>query len=291
MKNLVYSLITLFVFSSCNIGDFVDQSTSVIIEDKKKQSKFDKFLERKFVSTYNVDLIYKYVDVETDFDFRLVPATYQNSIRIANLINYLCLEPFNKIAPKDFLKKYFPKQILLVGSAGYYNNGTKVLGTAEGGVKITLFEINNLDITDIDKLNSLYFRTIYHEFAHILHQNIDYTKDFDAISDIDYVGGSWSSNWGRNNPSNVAGFVSNYSSKEANEDFVEIIAFYLSHKQPAWNQIIERAGKNGGAKISRKLELVKNYMQKVWSIDLEKLRDEIQLRSDNLDSQDFDNID
>lgn len=47
-----------------------------------------------------------------------------------------------------------------------------VLGTAEGGMKITLYNVNDInpDQIDINLLNDYYFQTMHHEFAHILHQ-------------------------------------------------------------------------------------------------------------------------
>lgn len=47
-----------------------------------------------------------------------------------------------------------------------------VLGTAEGGMKITLYNVNDInpDKIDINLLNEYYFQTMHHEFAHILHQ-------------------------------------------------------------------------------------------------------------------------
>ena len=47
-----------------------------------------------------------------------------------------------------------------------------VLGTAEGGKKITLYNVNDLNVKkiNIEKLNNYYFETMHHEFAHILHQ-------------------------------------------------------------------------------------------------------------------------
>lgn len=72
----------------------------------------------------------------------------------------------------NFLRQYIPKTIHFIGSPAYEDNGTMVLGTAEGGMKITLYNVNDInpDQIDINLLNDYYFQTMHHEFAHILHQ-------------------------------------------------------------------------------------------------------------------------
>jgi substrate import-associated zinc metallohydrolase lipoprotein len=289
--NKIIIVLFLLSFITCNEKDEPDTSISVVKIDAQEKNEFDIFLEREFVEPYNISFLYKFSDIERDFNFALVPAIYENSIKMANLVKYLCLEPYAKVAPPDFLKRFFPKQLMMVGSAAYQNNGTRVIGTAEGGLKITLYEINNLDTSDAETLKRLYFRTIYHEFSHVLHQNIDYTIDFDNIALTEYVGDEWNENWGgANGTSLAAGFISDYSSKEPNEDFVELLSFYITNTEIEWNEIISNAGDNGGPIIQQKLEIVKNYFDTVWSIDLDELRDEIQFRISNLSSIDLDNI-
>ncbi|MGY0407953.1 MAG: zinc-binding metallopeptidase [Polaribacter sp.] len=295
MKKIKLVLLISFLivsFTSCSEKDIPDESESVVkIDGGATKTKFDIFLNREFIVPYNIEFEYKLSDIETDFNYSIVPTTYEKGVKMANLIKYLCLEPYNKVAPKGFLKKYFPKQILLVGSAAFRNNGTRLLGTAEGGLKITLYEINNLDVTNVQNLFRLYFRTIYHEFSHILHQNIDYTTDFDKITATKYVGGTWNTFWDPSTkPSNKAGFISDYASKEPNEDFVELIAHYLTNTQQSWNDIISDAGSTGGPIITRKMEIVRKYLKDTWKIDIDALRDEIQSRANNLDNIDLDNI-
>ena len=78
---------------------------------------------------------------------------------------------------RDFIRAYFPKIIFLSGSPAYKSNGSIILGTAEGGKKITLFNVDALQIASIDASTN-YFKTIHHEFGHILNQTKPYTTDF-----------------------------------------------------------------------------------------------------------------
>ena len=70
-----------------------------------------------------------------------------------------------------------------------------VLGTAEGGMKITLYNVNDInpDKIDINLLNEYYFQTMHHEFAHILHQTKNYDPAFDRITEnaISAATGIW----------------------------------------------------------------------------------------------------
>ncbi|MDO6743371.1 putative zinc-binding metallopeptidase [Tenacibaculum soleae] len=294
MKKIKYiiliCIISMIAFSNCQESDVPDPSKSVIKVDNENQNQFDIFLKREFVAPYNVELLYKLPDIETNLNNYVVPSDYNQSIKMANLIKYLAFEPYTKVVSQEFMQKYFPKMIVLVGSGAYNNNGTVILGTAEGGLKITLYDINNMDVTDIDNLNDRYFRTIYHEFSHILHQNIPYTRDFNQITSADYVQDEWNRYWPSNGVTSLEkGFISDYASKSPDEDFVELIAHYMTKPQSEWDTIITNAGA-GGAIITQKITIVKSYLQSSWSIDLDALRDEVLLRQNNLDSQDLDNI-
>lgn len=221
--------------------------------------------------------------------YTLVPATYENSVKMANLVKYLCLDAYEEVAPDGFLEKYFPKMLMLVGSPAYNNNGTIVLGTAEGGLKITLYAVNSLDVSNVEVLYRYYFRTIFHEFSHILHQNKDYSNDFREITPSAYVGGSW--NTISNAAALQAGFISPYSMKEYNEDFVELIAHYITYTDAQWNAAMTTAGATGSARIEEKMAIVKSYMINTWDVDLDALKAEVLARGNNLSNVDLDNID
>lgn len=83
-----------------------------------------------------------------------------------------------------------------------------------------------MDLTDINMLNEYYFRTMHHEFGHILHQTKSYPTEFNLLSTGRYDESSWQSK----QPGYVAslGFVTPYASSQAREDFAETIANYLT---------------------------------------------------------------
>ena len=75
------------------------------------------------------------------------------------------------------------------------------------------------------------------------------------------------------------GFVSKYGSSETQEDFVEIIAVYVTNSKEHWEGLLSQAGEDGSAKLKQKLDIVKSYLSTNWNIDLDKLRSIIQRRS------------
>lgn len=289
-KYLKYIAIALVAagFSACQ-EEALDP-TSQIIDSKVEQTDFDKWLMKNYVEPYNIDFKYRMEYNESDMNYYLVPAEYEKSIQIAKLLLHLCIGSYDEVTgSKDFVKSYFPKMVHLVGSAAYRNNGTMVLGEAEGGLKMTLYYVNNLQL-DPAFLNHYYFKTMHHEFAHILHQTKDYPADFEMISGSEYVADTWNDVWkGGDADAQKKGFISEYASKEANEDFVEIIAIYITNTEAKWNSIIKAAGE-GGEIITSKFDIVYNYMNSTWGIDLDELREVILRRESEISSLDLTDI-
>ena len=115
------------------------------------QNDFDRWLDRHYLAPYNIEFQYRYTDIESSMGYYLTPADYNQSIALAKLVIALCLEPYDEVTgSRDFIRAYFPKIIFLTGSPAYKSNGSIILGTAEGGKKITLFNVDALQIASID---------------------------------------------------------------------------------------------------------------------------------------------
>ena len=262
---------------------------SQVIDSKTEQNDFDKWLVSNYVEAYNIDFKYRMEMNESQMSYWLVPAEYNKSVVMAKLVRHLCLEAYDEITgSRDFIKEHFPKMIHLIGSAAYKNNGTMVLGEAEGGLKITLYMINNLNL-DPDYLNYYYFKTMHHEFAHILHQKKPFSTDFNLISGPDYVTDAWSDTWSGDADAQKNGFISEYASKEANEDFVELIAVYVTSTATEWNNVIKKAG-DGADIINAKFDIVYNYMLNTWGINLDDLREVVQRRQSEIETLDLETL-
>lgn len=286
-KIILYTFAGLFLFSSCK-EDKPNTSQSVITIGENRDTPFDRFITREFESPYNINFLYRYTDIESDMNYTLTPADYRNSVRMANLVKYLCLDAYANVTPNDFLKKYFPKMIMLVGSPAYNTGGTMVLGTAEGGLKITLYNINSLNTNNIEQLYEYYFRTIYHEFSHILHQTVDIPKEYQKITATSYVGDAWND---VTKPQALQkGYISPYSMKNHYEDFVELIAYYITSTPTQWTGFMTAAGTTGGPILQRKTDMMKTYIREVWKFEIDDLRNEILTRANSLSTIDLDNI-
>lgn len=192
--------------------------------------KFDTWVEQNFRDPYNLEFKYKMEDIESDMNYNLVPASFDKARDLCLLTKYLWFDTYNEHCGIDFLKSYGPRILHLIGSPAYNpNTGTEILGLAEGGLKVTLFKVNDMIIDDIWQLNEYYFRTMHHEFGHILHQTRTYPTEFNLLSVGRYDSGSWQSK-----PIGLMasqGFITPYASSAQREDFAETIANYLTRSQ------------------------------------------------------------
>jgi len=287
-----YVLIIVFIVlisSGCNKNDELTDSIFVDAQEQNLDSptyNFDVWLNDNFREPYNLSFKYRMEDVGSDLYYNLVPASLEKSKQLAQLVKYLWFDVYAEMVDEEFLKKYGPRIIHLIGSPAYSpNSGTMVLGTAEGGIKVTLYSCNNLDYKNPDQMNEFYFKTMHHEFAHILHQTKSYPKDFEQIS-----AGSYSPmGWQYITAADAAkmGFVSPYSASQAREDFVEIIANYLVKSDESWNKTLEMAGEEGSAIINSKLEICSKWLKEKWDIDIVLMRNEIIKRQQNIDDDFF----
>lgn len=289
MKKTFIYLLFLCVASLWACDDDDISGKSIIIDPTQEWNEFDSWIQNNYTYPYNIDFKYRMEDIESDMNYNLIPAEYDKSIALAKLVKYLWLESYDELMGVDFLRTYVPKIIHLIGSPAYNNSGSIVLGTAEGGLKVTLYNVNNLNLKNITiaSLNEAYLKTMHHEFAHILHQIKEYPTDFKDITGADYVGDDWSK---ADNTLAIAlqkGFVSRYARKEANEDFVETIAIYITYTPTAWNNLLVQAGATGRPIIEQKFEAVKSYLATSWNINIDKLRDIVQRRSGDINKLDL----
>lgn len=273
----LYLFTLLLLPASCDDDDL--DSQSIFDDVTTEQTDFDQWIYKNYTLPYNIRLYYRLQDIESDYNYTLAPADYDKSIQLAHIVKYAWIEAYDEVAGSDFTRTYVPKILHFVGSAAYNNNGTMVLGTAEGGMKVTLYLVNSLQI-DRDFLNTYYFKTMHHEFAHILHQTKNYPTEFDQISAADYISGDWYTM--ADTAAHHRGFVTPYSMSEAREDIAEVTSEYITKTPDEWQAIIDDAGTAGAAIINRKLTIVRNYMQESWGIDLDNLRSVVQRRMDDI---------
>ena len=280
MKRYILTIIAaVLCFTACNKEKLNDET---VFQDRGDlMTDFDIWLYQNYVEPYNIQFNHRYVDRESDNQYNLIPAEKSKAIAMAKLIKHLWIGAYDELVGPDFMKTYCPRMIQLIGSKAYNSQGSVVVGTAEGGMKITLYNVNaiNVNSPSISFLNEWFFGTMHHEFAHILHQTKNYSTDFNLISK-DYQGPSWVNL--EEKDAHQMGFVTAYASSSTDEDFVEIIAKYVTNQAGYWESLLESSGEEGKAKMEKKMEIVKSYLLQSWGIDLDRLRDIVQRRSAEL---------
>jgi len=282
-------------FISCQKEDVLESSifnTTDTLDVNSATYQFDVWLRDNFLKVYNVDFRYKMQDVGSDMEYNLVPTSFEKAQQMAKLVKYLWFDAYGAVAGPEFLKENGPKIIHLIGSPAYNPiSGTILLGTAEGGIKVTLYRCNDIDPTDVRQLNEYYFKTMHHEFAHILHQKKNYPVEFSQFSKGLYNPLGWQ--YKSSSEAASLGFVSPYAASQVREDFVEVIANYLVKSDADWNNILDMAsnagvdnngvtqaddGVDGKSIILQKLAMATKWLKDSWNIDIVQLRMEIMNR-------------
>ena len=292
-KYIVLALVSVLfgaVLSSCRKDEPLDEN-SIIMMDNYVQNDFDKWLEANYVNPYNINFKYRYQIDESNRSYYTIPADFDCAVIMAHIIKYLCIDSYDEVAGVNFTRQYFPKMFFVIGEWEYNNNGTMILGTAEGGKKIYLTGVNwipqvlagtySSSYDAIGGLNHYYIKTIHHEFTHILNQTKDFPVEFSQITPNDYVASDWSSS-----PYDTGylqrGFISSYAQHSDREDFAEMMSIYVTNPLERWDSLMETAGAEGATLIKAKLDLVKSYMKGTFEIDMDQLRATVLRRQDEV---------
>ena len=293
MKKNIYAILLAFVasFALMSCSDDDPSSESIFPTTSPKRDAFDKWLLENYTFPYNVEMKYKMEDIESDMKYHLVPADSAKTAKLSIIMKYLWFDAYNEVVGPDFIKENMPRTIHFIGSPAYNSEGTMVLGTAEGGLTITLYMVNSLDdetLKDYDTMNEYYFHTLHHEFTHILNQKIPYDQSYKLITESGYVSGDWYLI--SDKTAHQAGFITPYAMVEPLEDFAEMLSGYVTKSQSEWNAILADAGTTGAASLSAKLDIVRNYMQESWNVDIDQLRAAVLRRANTLSAVDLEHL-
>ena len=281
-----FILFSAIILWSCR-EDVPDANHSIFDTTTPALNSFDVWLRENYVAPYNMQVYYRLRDIETDFDYNVIPADIQKAKQMSLLLKYLWLEAYAEVAADGihFVRANVPRIMHFIGSAEW-DESTIRLGTAEGGLKITITQVNDLIPKEIT--NQYFFNTIHHEFAHILNQTKDYPREFQAISVGNYMPAQW---YNRSDEAAAqTGFVSNYAGSQPDEDFVETLSRYITWSPVEWQEKLTQAGPDGSAIILQKTNIVKKYMKDAWSVDIDQLKSVIMRRSNDIQNFDFDNL-
>lgn len=203
-----------------------DDVNKPVKEQEESDDPLDQYIMDNFTDKYGVAVRYEYVDRYVEGDRRVSPPEKEIVQPMLEFLTEYWIEPFINVPNgKKFFQESVPAEVVLIGSTMYNSDGTVTLGTADAGARITLTEVNDLNP---ENLNWVFRQlgTIYHEFAHIVHQNHGLPANWLQISPEGYTNpGSWYNL--TDEQALKRGFVSPYGTSSENEDFAELAAFIL----------------------------------------------------------------
>jgi len=286
MKKNIWMLLLVGVVTMVT-GCYPDEEVESPVKTKpSSEDPLDQYIQENFIDAYGVAVRYKYVDRYVDQNKRVTPPKLDVVIPMLDFLTEFWIEPFIDVANGTrFFKDHVPAEVILIGSTMYNADGTVTLGTADAGARITLTEVNFVDVNN----QAWIFRqlgTIYHEFAHIMHQRYNLPPNWQEISPQGYTSlGSWYNL--TDEEALQRGFVSPYGTSTFNEDFAEVVAFLL-FRPDFYQRFIEDepdcttvdcvARNEGRAKLRRKYNAILEHYEQNTGVDLLEVRAIVQAK-------------
>ncbi len=279
---IIAAFILLIQLNACyeteNLNVPVKESPDIL------KNELDRYIDEEFTREYGMAIRYRFVDRYVSPTQRVTPPRIEVVRPMLDFIESYWIQPYISVANGDeFFRKHVPAEIVLLGGLIYNDDGTVILGTADAGAQITFTNVNDIDLDD-DAWVEQQLQTVYHEFAHIIHQRYKLPNAYETISPQGYTSaGSWFVL--TNEEALRRGFVSPYATSSPNEDFAETVAFYLFDINFESKFIIPESDcntpaceeRNEGKKlIARKLNAILSHYQKVTGVDLESVRKNVQ---------------
>lgn len=310
-KKIIYIMFLAFCLLSCK-----DEDGGTYMPEKAEYSKdeIDLYFQENFQDKYGCAIRWKWVDKYVDINYIVAPAMRKVIIPTGEMLRRYWIEPFilESKASGEFIRNHFPPEIVFVGSELRNADGSRTLGYADAGVRITLTELNYFDLKKknwvIQQLH-----TIHHEFSHIIHQTYKMPNGFNKITENNYTGQAWQdiytnaqiqlSDAGIKEPTQeeielaardmaiMRGMLTPYGTSSEFEDFAEIVSLYLLTDSLDFETTYLRSDSKktfldaGKASIAKKLTMVKEYYWSNFSIDLTHLRDIILQRLNQSNAQ------
>ncbi|MEO6550317.1 MAG: substrate import-associated zinc metallohydrolase lipoprotein [Ferruginibacter sp.] len=248
----------------------------------------DKWIVDTLTTPFNIAVKYKWDqgELQADFNKNLVPPMEEKIIPMMGAIKKAWINPYVAEAGLLFFKNISPKFFILVGSPAYERGAVK-LGTAEGGRKVVLYDVNDFRIkgmpgyvlSDTDNVKQV-FHVIHHEYAHILDQNIKVPVEFSQSSASAYTS-DWlnvSADDARNE-----GFITQYAISSKDDDWAEMLSIMLVEGKDWFDNYVNSINYTGTtpngttaavakARLRQKEAVVISYFKQAWNIDYRGLQ-------------------
>ncbi|MEQ8924908.1 MAG: putative zinc-binding metallopeptidase [Fulvivirga sp.] len=277
-------LILIALLSSCYEKE--ELNVPVKTTGNPNMTELDQYIQSNFTEKYGMAIRYRFVDRYVNPGERVTPPRLEVVRPMLDFIEDFWIGPYIDVQGGEaFFEGHVPAEIVFLGGLIYNEDGTVTLGTADAGAQITFTDVNSIDPSDVD-WRSQQLNTVYHEFAHIVHQRYKLPAAFETIAATGYTSpGSWF-----NLPDEEAlarGFVSPYATSSPNEDFAETVAYYLFYPDFTDDFLTETpncespecvAQNEGKALLQAKISSISEHYEKVTGINLKDLREAVQSR-------------
>lgn len=230
----------------------------------------DNWIQENYTKPYNIEVVYRWRESLVEMNRYLYPPLLDSVKPALNIVKKLWIEPYSSVADPYIVNKVAPRQILLVGGRNVNPSGTITLGIAEGGKRITLFEIDLLKKGSRSKITQ-FIHTIQHEYVHILNQ----TKPFNEEAFGQMTPSGYTAQWFNESlkDSRDAGFITSYARANVREDFAEMASTMLELSRDEWNTLLGGiSSEQGKSKIKEKEQMVVEYYKKEYEIDFYQLQ-------------------
>lgn len=231
-------------------------------------NELDSWIEENFAKPYNIEVVYRWSQPLLGMDDYLYPPALDSVKPMLKLIKKLWIEPYSSVADPRLVSKVAPRQLVLVGGMKAIPGAT-ILGTAQQGRRVILYEVNLMRKNSLSELAHL-LHVVQHEYVHILNQ----TKPFDERTfgkiTPDYSPEHVTSN---DEAAQAEGFVTSYAQTNAWEDFAEMGAMMLTCSRSEWKDALKTVPETGQSKIKQKEQLVVEYYKTAYGIDLYQLQE------------------
>ncbi len=274
-KPITYFLIVLVSFCSCSKEeDFKPVNMNELNPDVplNTNSALDQWLKTNLLDMYNSEVIYRYSRYDHEYDRNITPIDEARVRPFMQSVLSGFADPYVAVAGLTFMKVNMPKQWVLYGSSNY-SSTTVYWGSAVGGVRVNIFDLNSYSTSNIDLVKDR-LGTIHHEFTHILNQRAIMPVEFAQISKARYTG-TWETI--STDSAQRVGFMRILHAKP-NGGFCRY-GKIPSGLGPSWfdDVVRNKANAEGAAALRAKEQSVINYFSSSLNMDFRAIQKRVQM--------------
>jgi len=274
-KNIALLLLVSIVVISCAQDE--QPGDSQLDYTQPEKTALDNWIATTYLNPYNINVQYKWNQNTVDNSRFLFPPTVEKVQPALEIVETIWLKSYATVGGADFVKKIAPREIVLVGGVNLNSVGTRTLGIAEGGQRVTLFETDYIDQSDRENVSE-FIHTIQHEYIHILNQH----KPFDEKSWSAITPGGYVADWYNYEipESNEIGFITSYARSNINEDFAETASMILIYSKDEYAAFLDGIEDPAAyAALKAKEALVVKYFKEAFDMDFYALRDAAEINT------------